>query len=155
MKQETEWIEWFCFFLRIPSYSGWSRGGTRGGRPPLLLDQTKAQRVEKKIFKTALPPYFSGAGWLPFPPPPAPYLKVWTRHCPGQSWILDSTPDSVFQVLDSSLCQGNLDSGFRELYWYSGFQSPGFQIPRFSHISDSTSKNFLDSGIRIPLHGAK
>ena len=30
----------------------------------------------------------------------------------------------------------------------------GFRIPKPS-IPDSTSKNFLDSGIRIPLHGAK
>ena len=98
MKQETEWIEWFCFFLLIPSYSGWSRGGTRGGRPPLLLDQTKAQRVEKKIFKTALPPYVSGSGWRP---PPAPYLKVWIRHWVNQAnWRV-----GFFVVILSGFCR--------------------------------------------------
>ena len=36
------------------------------------------------------------------------------------------------------------DPGFLDLY--SGFQSPG-------RIRDSTSKNFANSGIRIPLQG--
>ena len=38
----------------------------------------------------------------------------------------------------------------------SGFQKPGFRIPqaKVSRILDSTSKNFTNSGIRIPLHGA-
>ena len=47
------------------------------------------------------------------------------------------------------------DSGFIQLY--SGFQGSGFLIPqtKFSKILDSTGKNFRDSGIRIPLHGAK
>ena len=46
------------------------------------------------------------------------------------------------------------DSEFLELY--CGFQSPGVLIPpaKFSQIPDSTFKNFLDSGIPIPLHGA-
>ena len=56
----------------------------KGPAPPppfLILDQTDAQRAEKK-FTTALP--------LPPPPPPylrvwmtgpPPYLKVWIRHC--------------------------------------------------------------------------
>ena len=66
------------------------------------------------MFLEAGPPLSQGLDELP--PPPAPYLKVWIRHCSGHFWILDSTPDSVFQVLDSSLCQWNLDSGFRELY---------------------------------------
>ena len=45
-----------------------------------------------------------------------------------------------------------LDSGFQSLV---GFRilSAGFRIPR-PRIPDSTSKIFLDSGIRIPLHGA-
>ena len=38
-----------------------------------------------------------------------------------------------------------LDSGFQSLV--------GFRIPK-PRIPDSTSKKFLDSGIRIPLHGA-
>ena len=41
---------------------------------------------------------------------------------------------------------GRLDSGFQSLV--------GFRIPK-PRIPDSTSKKFLDSGIRIPLHGAK
>ena len=56
---------------------------------------------------------------------------------PRQSWILESTPripDSGFQVLDSSLCQWNLDSGFQVrfqvLELYSGFWSPEFRIPQ-------------------------
>ena len=62
--------------------------------------------------------------------------------------ILDSgfhSVDSGFQVLDSS--QWNLDSGFQLLV---GFRIPWavFRIPK-PRIPDSTSKNFLDSGIRI------
>ena len=45
--------------------------------------------------------------------------------------------DSGFRVLDCSLFQWNLDSGF---------QSPGFWILHAKILSDS--------GIRIPLHGA-
>ena len=46
------------------------------------------------------------------------------------------------------------DSGF--LHLYSGFQGPGFRIPqaKISKIPNSKCKNFPDSGIRIPLHGA-
>ena len=46
----------------------------------------------------------------------------------------------------------NLDSGFQSLI---GFRIPsaGFRIPK-PRIPESTSKKFLDSGIRIPLHGA-
>ena len=46
-----------------------------------------------------------------------------------------------------------LDSGFQSLV---GFRIPsvGFRIPK-PRIPDSTRKKFLDSGIRIPLHGAK
>ena len=65
--------------------------------------------------------------------------------------------DSGFRVLDSSLFQWNFHhSGVLE--FYSGFQSPGFRIPfkaKFSRAADPTSQNFPDSGIRIPLHGAK
>ena len=45
------------------------------------------------------------------------------------------------------------DSGFQSLV---GFRIPsaGFRIPK-PRIPDSRSKKFLDSGIRIPLHGAK
>ena len=41
--------------------SGGSRGGARGARPPLFLDQTEARRTEKNVFD----------------PPPPPYLMVW------------------------------------------------------------------------------
>ena len=46
-----------------------------------------------------------------------------------------------------------LDSRFQSLV---GFRilSAGFRIPK-PRIPDSTSKIILDSGIRIPLHGAK
>ena len=45
-----------------------------------------------------------------------------------------------------------LDSGFQSLvgFW---ILSAVFGIPKH-RIPDSTSKKFLDSGIRIPLHGA-
>ena len=45
-----------------------------------------------------------------------------------------------------------LDSGFQSLvgFW---ILSAVFRIPK-PMIPDSTSKKFLDSGIRIPLHGA-
>ena len=35
--------------------SGGSRGGARGARPPLFLDQTEARRTEKVFFDTAPP----------------------------------------------------------------------------------------------------
>ena len=72
--------------------------------------------------------------------------------------------ESGFQVLDSSLCQWNLDSGFQSL---EGFRTPraAFRIPKpripysastiFPDSSfRSTSKNFRESRIRIPLHRA-
>ena len=82
-----------------------------------------------------------------------------------QSWILNSTsriPDSGFPVLDSCLSQWNLDSGFQSLvaFWISWavFRIPKPRTPdstaNFSKIPNSTSKNFEDSGIQIPLHWA-
>ena len=65
---------------------------------------------------------------------------------PRQSWILDSTPwipNSNYWIRNPF--QWNLDSGFQSLM---AFRIPGPRIP------DSTSKNFQDSGIRIPLYGA-
>ena len=59
--------------------SGGSRGGARGARPPLFLDQTEARRTEKNFFEP--PPLSHG---LDTPPPP-PYLKVWIRH-----WLFDT-----------------------------------------------------------------
>lgn len=69
-----------------------------------------------------------------------------------------------FQALDSGFFDSETwipdlnhkwDSGFLELY--SGFQSPGFRIPRAktSPIPDSTVEDFPDSKDRAPLHGAK
>ena len=47
---------------------------------------------------------------------------------------------------------GKLDSGFQSLVVFR-ILSAGFRIPK-PRIPDSTSKKFVDSGIRIPLHGA-
>ena len=74
-----------------------------------------------------------------------------------QSWILDPIP----WIQDSGcwipVFSGGISFLSRVLELYSGFQSPGFRIPyqKFSRIPDPTSKNFPDSGIRIPLRGAK
>ena len=46
---------------------------------------------------------------------------------------------------------GNLDSGFQSLVRFR-IPSAGFRIPK-PRIPDSTSKKFLDSGIRIPYMG--
>ena len=64
----------------------------------------------------------------------------------GSKTVLDSgfhTVDSGSQVIDSSLCQWNLDSGFQLLVGFrflklcSGFQSPGFQISQAKFSQDS------------------
>ena len=47
--------------------SGGSRGGARGARPPLFLDQTEARRTEKNFFEPP-PPLISWSGY-PSPPP--------------------------------------------------------------------------------------
>ena len=78
-------------------------------------------------------------------------------------WIPHSgvrIPGTGFQVLDSSLCQWNLDSGFQSLV---GFRTPCtvFRILK-PRIPNSTCTIFPDfgsrkkkfSGIRNPLHGA-
>ena len=96
---------------------------------------------------------FSAHGLIPpFFPYLTPVHLIWGN--PRQSWILDCTmwiPDSRFQLLDSSLIQWNLDSGFQSLV---GFQIhwDAFWIPKH-RILDSTSENFPDSRIWIPLHG--
>ena len=68
--------------------------------------------------------------------------------------VLDSgihAEDSGFQVLDSRICQWNLDFGFQSLV---GFRIPWtvLRIPN-PRIPDPISIIFPDSGIRIPLHG--
>ena len=73
---------------------------------------------------------------------------------PFGSWILRCglwIPDSRFQLLDSSLIQWNLDSGFQSLVVFQ-IHWDVFWIPKH-RILDSTSKNFPDSRIWIPLHG--
>ena len=70
--------------------------------------------------------------------------------------VLDSgfhAVDSGFQVLDSTLCQWNLDSWFQ--YWL-GFPIlwTVLRIPK-PRIPDSSNTIFTDSGIRIPLRYAK
>ena len=70
--------------------------------------------------------------------------------------VLDSgfhVVDSEFQELDFSLCQWKLDSGFPSLVGFRILWAV-FWVPK-PRIPDSTSKNFTDSGIRIPLHGAR
>ena len=53
-------------------------GGSRGPPPPpLILDQTKARRVENIFFETVSPPCLRV--WMT--PPPPPYLKAWIHHC--------------------------------------------------------------------------
>ena len=63
--------------------------------------------------------------------------RYWIPAFLRGTWILDSSRyrDSVFLGL------------------YFEFQSPGLLIvqARLYHIADSTSKNYLDSGIQIPF----
>ena len=77
-------------------------------------------------------------------------------HVRKSKTVFDSrfhVTDSGFQLLDCSLCQWNFYSSFQSLV---GFRFPWavFRIPK-PRIPDSTSKNFSDYGIRIPLHGAE
>ena len=80
------------------------------------------------------------------------FINPFSPHVGRTKTDLDSgfhAVDSGFQVLDSSPCKGNLDSGFQsELV---GFRNPGaaFRIPK-PRIFDSTSKNFAGSEVRIP-----
>ena len=53
--------------------------------------------------------------------------------------------DSGFHVVDSGFVRVSI-VGFRFFYLNSGFQNPGFRIPMFYRIPDSTSKNFPDFG---------
>ena len=65
--------------------------GRPGPSPPLILDQTEAQRAEKIFFETApRPPYVRV--WITGHPP---YLKVWIRHCVHISYPLKLTCESL------------------------------------------------------------
>ena len=78
-------------------------------------------------------------------------LKGWSPHVREFKTVLDPgfhVVVSRFQVLDSSLCQWNLDSRFHSVV---RIQRAILPIPK-PRIPDSTSKNFPDSGIQIPLH---
>ena len=55
--------------------AGRSRGGARGARPPLFLDQNETRRAEN-FFLGDRPPYLRV--WMTAPSPP--YLKIWIRH---------------------------------------------------------------------------
>ena len=78
-------------------------------------------------------------------------MKGWSPHV--REFKTDLDPGfhivvSRLQVLDSSLCQWNLDSWFHSVV---RIQRAVLPIPK-PRIPDSTSKNFPDSGIQICLH---
>ena len=73
--------------ITSPNFSGRSRGGALGVRPPLFLDQNEVLRPDRPS------PLISGSGR----PPPPPYLKVWIRH-----WILMSF-FNIYRYLSRSL----------------------------------------------------
>ena len=78
-------------------------------------------------------------------------MKGWSPHVTEFKTDLDPGFHIVvsrLQVLDSSLCQWNLDSWFHSVV---RFQRAVLPIPE-PRIPASTSKNFPDSGIQIPLH---
>ena len=83
------------------------------------------------------------------------FLSYHSPHVRESRAVLNSeihAEDSGFHVLDSPICQWNLDSGFQSLV---GFRIPWavFRIPK-PRIPDSISKIFRGSGIWISLHGA-
>ena len=69
----------FSFSTRL-RWLGWENiGGSRGGaRGVIFLDQSKARRVEKIIWRP--PPASYHRVCMTAPPPPPPYLKVQIRH---------------------------------------------------------------------------
>ena len=89
----------------------------------------------------------------------AVHCPVLSLHVSEYKTILDS--GSHFRIPDSSLFQWNLDSRFHSLVGYlssildSEVLSSGFHKQKFPWIPHPTSKNFPDSGIRIPLHVGK
>ena len=66
-----------CAGLFLTSISsGGSRGGARGGPPPLFFDQNEAQLAKNNFFgDRPTPPYLRV--WMTGP---SPYLKVWILH---------------------------------------------------------------------------
>ena len=94
------------------------------------------------------------------------FCLVYLAYRPGNCHMVRESK----QVLDSRFHAGDFGfqalsvelgfripivAGFGLLEMFSGFQSPGFRIPqaKFSpQVTDSTSKNFADSGIKIPFH---
>ena len=100
----------------------------------------------------------------------------WPRPFIWSSWAIVLTPDmpilwrhiqvytmgrlSIHDFSCERVAQFNLEWIFSKLdSWFQclvGFRilSAGFRIPK-PRIPDSRSKKFLDSGIRIPLHGAR
>ena len=150
------------YFPRVRESSG---GGSRGGaRPHPLIFRPKWGPKSRKKFLGDGPSPISGSGW-PLSPPFTPLSEG--LDPPLSRTVLDFGLHARFCIPGTGFQSLSVELGFWipivcgipdffELYWYSGFQSPGFQIPRLFQVLDSTSKNFLDSGIRIPLHnGAK
>ena len=65
LKNDNMTFSYQSFVVKAIILSGGSRGGARGGRPPLCFDQIEARKAEKILGGTGLPPY----------------LKVWIPHC--------------------------------------------------------------------------
>ena len=132
----------------------WARSRRR--IQPLCVHWWQEEDCHQTLSVNSVPiyPYFIKQWWNMGLP------TDWSPHVRESKTILDSG----FQILDSSFGQWNLDPGFQTLV---GFQIPSavLRIPKsripdsrskkFSRISDSTSKTFTDSGIRIPLQGAR
>ena len=151
------------YFPHVRESMRWRIQGRGPAPPPPLIFRPKwGPKGPKKIFGRRPLPYLRV--WMT-PPPPNPLSEG--LDPPLSRTVLDSGLHARFCIPGTGFHSLSVELGFWipivcgipdffELYWYSGFQSPGFQIPRLFQILDSTSKNFLDSGIRIPLHnGAK
>ena len=79
---------WFWILCSSKKFERMARdsGGSRGGAPPLCLDQIQARRAEKNFFRRPpLPPSLSKAMDDRVRPP---YLKVCIRHC-ERPWTYD------------------------------------------------------------------
>ena len=82
----------------------------------------------------------------------SPQTSFGVRTSPSHFYSTDGFSYERVAQFNLEWIFSKLDSGFRSLV---GFRilSAGFRIPK-PRIPDSTSKKFVDSGIRIPLHGA-